>query len=236
MISKIDKSWRSLQYLLFENPLLHLREEVLYNISHQPSKEDIFKIFEKPLGSIKVVIVGEEPSVIPGESTGRAFSISSGRKLSKVLKVIKAEIYNSDEDWVEKEDWQTLEHWEEQGVFLLNTALTVETGKGRSHILYWKGFTEKLISLISQTNPCVWVFWGKRVEKYIPFISKPFSVDRYDIETIKMIPSNPDWNYILTAPHPIVEYFDIGEKFYGCNHFIFINEILKKLKKQNINW
>ena len=62
-------------------------------------------------------------------------------------------------------------------------------------------------------------------------------VKGYNQTTIQNIPTNNKYNYILTAPHPAAEAY-IGDSvgFYGSNHFVFVNNILKKLKIKIINW
>lgn len=240
MIPNVDESWKSITSLLYQEPLTILKEQILPNCSYQPKKENIFRVFQMPVNKIKVVILGQDPYPIPGNAIGRAFAVSENTKIPAILKIIQKEL--SDEIPLSipyaGKDWKTLEHWQDQGVFLLNTALTVETGRAGSHLKYWEEFTKIVISYISVTQPCIWLLWGKKAEKFIPYINQnPFFVKNYDKETIKSIPSNEDWNYILTAPHPAAEIY-IGGKagFYGCNHFIYTNEILKNLKKQTINW
>lgn len=238
----IHKSWIPIiNAELYKQPLQQLIEDILPNISYQPKAENIFKVFEIPLNKIKVVILGQEPYVTPNNTIGKAFAVSENTKISTILKIIREEILNScgSNSFQQNtgENWKTLEHWSKQGVFLLNTALTVETGKAGSHLKYWEEFTKRVISFISSQQPCIWVLWGTKAQKFKPYISKQFKVQGYDLETIKQIPGNSQLNYILTAPHPITEvYPDDNTGFYGCNHFLFINEILNKTKQTPINW
>lgn len=238
MIPNMHESWQPVISLLYQEPLTTLNREILPNISHQPSKENIFKVFETPLNNIRVVILGQDPYPVPGDAIGRAFAVSRNKKTPVSLKIILQELHKEGFELpFYTNDWVTLEHWQEQGVFLLNTALTVETGRAGSHLKYWEEFTKKVVSFISITHPCIWLLWGRKAEQFRPYISNPFSVKRYSDETIKSIPSNEDWNYILTAPHPAAEAYSGGNAgFYGCNHFRYTNEILKVLKKQKINW
>ena len=250
MIENIDKSWYPVVSMLYQEPLETLRTSILPNISFQPLKEDIFRVFEMPVNKIKVVILGTEPLPIPGESIGLSYAINSLCKLSNSLKTIGQEIYGKDGDdeySVEHSaeitplnpEWKTLDHWTKQGIFLLNTSLTVETGNAGSHLKYWEEFTRRVISYISVKNPCIWLLWGAKAQKFIPYIqSCPFMVKGwYNKTTIQDIPANNDYNYILTAPHPAAETYSGGKAgFYGCNHFVFVNKILKKNKLKQINW
>lgn len=241
----VDPSWRNIiNSLSYQEPLQQLNEEILPNISYQPAKQDIFKVFETPVNRIKVVILGEDPYSTPGNAVGRAFAVNEDRKIPASLRIISNEIDNSFSDGTTKlvtsfdQEWRTLEHWQEQGVFLLNTALTVETGNAGSHLKYWEEFTKRIISYISSEQPCIWVLWGRKAQNFIPHIKgEVFRVSGYDKETIKLIPGNSHMNYILTAPHPAAETYAGGNAgFYKCNHFLFINEILIKTKQSPINW
>lgn len=238
---RIHESWNPIISLLHQEPLTTLSEQILPNISYQPKEENIFKVFNNSVQSIKVVILGQEPYPTPGDAIGRAFAVSENTKIPASLRIIQKEIIDENQNYFNKDEepyWKTLQHWEDQGILLLNTALTVETGKAGSHLKYWEDFTKRVISFISSTNPCIWLLWGKKAEAFIPYISHaPFRVKGYDLETIKSIPANDNWNYILTAPHPAAETYMGGNAgFYGCNHFIYTNEILRVLRKKEIDW
>ena len=242
MIENIDKSWYPIVSMLYQEPLETLRTSILPNISFQPLKEDIFRVFEMPVNKIKVVILGQDPYPTPGNAIGRAFAVPGSVKIPASLRIILQEIGESIIDFssssYDKPEWRTLNHWSSQGIFLLNTALTVETGNAGSHLKYWEEFTRRVISYISVKNPCIWLLWGAKAQKFIPYINScPFHVKGYTKTTIQDIPANEEWNYILTAPHPAAETYTGGKAgFYGCNHFLYANEILKKLKHTPINW
>lgn len=237
MILNIDESWNPIRSLLNQEPLTKLNTDILPNISYQPKQENIFKVFEQPLSSIKIVILGEDPSPIPGEAVGYAF-INGNNKKPVSLRNIEQEVLTSDPDRINDSGEINMKAWVDQGVFLLNTALTVETGRAGSHLRYWEEFTKKVVQLISSSQPCIWLLWGAKAQQFRSYINlNSFSVSGYDSETIKEIPSNEDWNYILTAPHPAAEAYTGGKAgFFGCNHFYFTNEILKRLNKKEILW
>lgn len=241
-LDRIDESWKSLVgSQLYQEPLKSLSENILPNIAYHPFKEDIFKVFEMPLNDIKVVILGQDPYPTPGDAVGRAFAIEEGRRIPASLRNIKQEVYSGGVITYDKlkplDEWATLDHWTEQGVFLLNTALTVESGKAGSHLRYWEQFTKHIITQISLRQPCIWVLWGRKAQNFMPYIAKQFKVSGYDNNTIKEIPASPEWNYILTAPHPAAESYGGGTAgFYGCNHFRYINEILIRKHINPIMW
>lgn len=239
---KIDSSWNPILGSLYQDPLLKLRDEILPDIKFYPEREDIFNVFQMPLKNIKVVILGQDPYFTPETAIGYAFAVNKKHSIPPSLRVIRKEIeqeglasYSGPENFLD-EEWRTLSHWTNQGVFLLNTALTVEAGKAGSHIPYWDTFTKRVIQLISKENPCIWLLWGKKAQEFSLNICKPFIVKGYTEETIKDIPV-ADYNYILNTYHPAASlYGGSNTSFIGCQHFFLANEILKANKKEKIKW
>lgn len=120
---------------------------------------------------------------------------------------------------------------------MLNTALTVETGKANSHKTYWKDFTTDVVKLISDNTPTIWMLWGGNARSYKRHIKNSFDATYYGKHSIKEVPVSPDYNYILEAPHPMVElYAGTEHEFYGCNHFYLCNQILSHLGSPQIIW
>jgi uracil-DNA glycosylase len=136
------------------------------------------------------------------------------------------------------EEWKTLNHWVEQGVFLFNTALTVEATKAGSHLGYWQWFTREVIKIISKVAKPIWMLWGAKAQYFSYFIEGGEKMTRnVDIE----VNFGPMTNLILEAPHPAAELykrFD-GKKvatFSGCCHFEKCNQILFHKKQPQIKW
>jgi uracil-DNA glycosylase len=244
---KIHFSWLPLLTgLLNQEEMLRLNQEVLPTSIYYPEKQNIFRVFQKPVSEIKVVILGQDPYPTPGNANGLAFAVNSDIKVPVSLKNIYKELEN--EKLLNQTlshtlneynpEWKTLEHWEEQGVFLLNTALTVESGKPGSHLKYWEDFTKKVIWYIASTNPCIWLLWGKKAQMFISNMPKKtlFDVKNYSKETIKDVPNSPYMNYILRAAHPATESYSSNAGFFGCNHFSYVNTILEKKSLNKINW
>lgn len=201
-LSIMHDSWFPIQgYLTMDPQLQYLNDKVLPSAPYRPAKEDIFKVFRKPVQDIRVVILGQDP-YFNKDATGLAFQ-TAGKKNTKHLKVIYEELK------MEGFPDANIDNWEAQGVFLLNTALTVKAGKAGTHCRYWEHFMQRTISYISNsTERCVWMLWGKRAQSFAPFIAK-------------------NNNYIMTAPFPIAETYEKSSAgFYGCRHFQKTNEIL----------
>ena len=242
LFKNVDESWIPLLHsLAYKEPLVTFLAN-LNETSFQPGFSEIFRVFEMPVDEIKVVILGQEPYPIPGAANGVAYGVKENSLMPKILKNIEKELYttegirvqNDDNDIVDQ-SWKTLRHWTDQGVFLLNGALTVETGNSGSHALYWREFTEAVVSYISTQKPCIWGLWGRYPLSYYLKIKNSITVKKYDRETIKEIPIDNDLNYIVPGHHPIVMEFEDTKNFSG-DGFYLMNEILKKKNLKQIIW
>ena len=181
-----------------------------------PAKEDIFNAFKyTSLSDVKVVILGQDPYHEPGQAHGLAFSTPEGhsipRSLSNIFKEIKQE-YSFDIP-----NNGCLTKWAEQGVFLLNTVLTVEKSNANSHSKCgWQKFTDNVIKYLNkQDQTIVFMLWGKQAEKK------------------KELLSNPN-HLVLITSHPSP--FSARRGFFGCNHFKLANEFLKNNNIKEIDW
>ena len=230
-----DSSWQPIKYLINTSEILEVMD-ICRNTKCYPDIKDIFKVFEMPVQNIKIVILGTEPLIGSNLNTGLAFSVKSYNKLTFPLYVIRQELIRSllREEQSFDESWKTLEHWKEQGIFLLNTSLTVEEQKVKSHTKYWENFTKTVITFLSKSQNVIWFIWGNEAKKYLPYIQKPFMVDKYTIENIHFIPIG-NFNYIFISDSPSNRLL-VKKPFLGNNHFLFGNEILKLKKQKQINF
>ena len=240
LLDNIHKDWQPLIFdSVYNNTTLKiLFRDILPNISHQPKKEDIFNVFSMGPKNIKVVILGQDPYPVPGNAIGKAFAVNSKSNIPASLRMIHNEVENTVESpdpstRVDKDTWKTLQHWQDQGVFLLNTALTVETGKAGSHIEYWNSFSNFIVHFLSsykEISNIVWLLWGEKAKKFQYLIKNQLFID----EIYEGIPQNK--NYILTAPHPAASLYGGKKSFLGCNHFNKTNELLKLNNLKQIYW
>lgn len=182
-----------------------------------PEKQNIFKaFFLTKLYNLKVVILGQDPYHGFGQAQGLAFSTPANIKnppsMQNILKEIQSDL--GKKSICEDGD---LTPWAKQGVLLLNTILTVEEAKPKSHHnLGWEVFTDNIIKYISDNcEDTIFILWGS------PAISKTKLID-----TKK--------HHILTAPHPSP--LSSYRGFFGCKHFSQTNNILKSLNKEAIIW
>ena len=139
-----------------------------------PPYDEIFNAFKlTPIGNVKVVILGQDPYHEEGQAHGLAFSTPDGRPIPRSLKNIFKEI-NAEYGCPIPESG-CLEAWAKQGVFLLNTVLTVEAGNANSHSKCgWQTFTDKVIQTLNErSQPIVFLLWGKQAEKKRELITNP---------------------------------------------------------------
>ncbi|WP_141051980.1 uracil-DNA glycosylase [Aliarcobacter cryaerophilus] len=182
-----------------------------------PEKQNIFKaFFLTKLDNLKVVILGQDPYHGFGQAQGLAFSTPANIKNPPSMQNILKEI-NSDLGKKSICEDGDLTPWAKQGVLLLNTILTVEEAKPKSHHnLGWEVFTDNIIKYISDNcEDTIFILWGS------PAISKTKLID-----TKK--------HHILTSPHPSP--LSSYRGFFGCKHFSQTNNILKSLNKEAIIW
>ncbi|AMD18447.1 uracil-DNA glycosylase [Methanobrevibacter sp. YE315] len=181
-----------------------------------PPYEDIFNAFKlTPLKNVKVVILGQDPYHEEGQAHGLAFSTPEGRPIPKSLNNIFKEI--NDEYGYPIPESGCLEKWAKNGVFLLNTVLTVEDGNANSHSKCgWQTFTDEVIRILnSQNQPIVFLLWGKQAEKKKKLITN-------------------ENHLVLITSHPSP--FSAWRGFLGSNHFIMANEFLKENNVEEIDW
>ena len=116
-----------------------------------PKKEHVFRAFDLcSFEDVKVVILGQDPYPTAGNANGLCFSVSSSvKKIPKSLNNIFLEL-QSDLGIPFPIDGN-LEPWAKQGVFLLNSILTVEEGKPNCHSgIGWEQFTDSVIQSLSE--------------------------------------------------------------------------------------
>lgn len=137
-----------------------------------PPRDQIFRVFRMPLESIRVVFLGQDPYHGPGQAHGLAFSVQQGiskpPSLVNIFKELQTEFPERGYVWGPS---GYLEAWENQGIFLLNTALTVEAHKANSHAEDWRDFTDDLLEFIAANNPsCVFLLLGGNAKSKKKFI------------------------------------------------------------------
>ena len=200
--------------LILKKKLLELKNK---KITFYPQGDKIFNAFNlTPFNKVKVVILGQDPYHGPNQAHGLCFSVPPSVKPPPSLVNIFKEL---ESDTGKKRNYHdgNLEHWAKQGVFLLNTTLTVERSKPLSHQDYgWSEFTNQVISLINnKLESIVFILWGSFAQ------SKK-----------QLIDSNK--HLILTAPHPSP--LSAHRGFFGSKPFSKTNNFLHSKQIDIVNW
>ena len=102
-------------------------------------------------------------------------------------------------------------------MLLLNTSLTVRSGKSNSHYgRGWEIFTNFIIEYLGQNcEHIVFILWGNNAINKKRFI-------------------NQDKNLVLTSVHPSP--LSVHRGFFGCKHFSKTNQYLKDNGLEEIKW
>ena len=191
-----------------------IKEERLSKTIYPPAK-DLFNAFKlTDFNDIKVVILGQDPYHGEKEAMGRSFSVRRGVRTPPSLKNIFKEL--KDDLGIEREDTD-LSDWAKQGVFLLNTVLTVEKDKANSHKdIGWEIFTDFVIKQINdRLNNVVFILWGRQAR------------DK------KRLITNPS-HYIIESAHPSP--LSAYNGFFGSKPFSKTNNYLIVHGKTPINF
>ena len=161
----------------------------------------------KPLSKVKVVILGQDPYHEPGQAHGLAFSVQPGVPKPPSLINIFQEL--RDDLGIPEPVNGTLTKWAQEGVLLLNTALTVREHQANSHHgKGWEILTDRIIELLgSREKPMVFMLWGNNAR------SKRDLIDRTK-------------HLVMEAPHPSP--LSAHRGFFGGRYFSRANAFLEE--------
>jgi len=188
-------------------------KELSQTVDVFPDPDQLFRCLDL-VKTPKVVILGQDPYPTPGHANGLAFAVNPDCPLPKslinIFKELEADIPESTQD-------RTLLPWVQQGVILLNTTLTVESGKAGSHRnLGWDKVTNEIIfNLSSNYHHLVFILWGNHAQEKKPLI-----------DTTKHL--------ILTSPHPSP--LSAARGFFGSKPFSKTNDYLIAHQSTPIQW
>lgn len=215
----MHESWKEFLNSEFKKPYFVELSKFLHEEYEKktifPRKELVFRAFMTDLNDVKVVILGQDPYHTPGAAEGLAFSVPNSQPIPPSL----INIYKEIDDDIGHHNNPTghLKNWQDQGVLLLNTVLTVEAHKAGSHRgKGWEIFTTEVIKYLNENREhLVFLLWGRdaRNKKQL-------------IDTSKHL--------VLEAPHPSP--LSAYSGFFGCKHFSKCNEYLSKNNKKPIEW
>lgn len=204
----------------FDKPYFEqLAAFVRYEYAHArvlPPGNKIFHLFDIcPFDKVRVVILGQDPYPAPGLYYGVCFSVPEGVAVPDSLCNIFKEIHYDLGKPVPTSG--NIDRWVEQGVFSMNSILTVrayETGSHRNR--GWERFTDAVIRKLSaQRDHLVFMLWGRTAQEKRSLIDE-------------------DKHLVLTAAHPSPR--SAGRGFFGCRHFSRANAFLCSHGYDAIDW
>ena len=200
-----------------------LQEDEIKHGTWFPLKKDLFKAFDlTPLTNVRVVIIGQNPypqtnlhTGLP-RAQGLSFSVSKDDDIPSSLRNIFTELKSKSciPDYPDPMSGD-LTGWARQGVFLLNSCLTVRPNQPESHGQVWMPIIRDVLQAIAEANPtAIYLLWGKPAQSLRKYIGER--------------------SIILTAAHP--SGLSARRGFFGSCHFRQVNEILMKRGEAPIDW
>ena len=217
---QIGESWKNFLGEEFSKEYFSSLEKYLKEEKKQhkifPTNENIFRAYNTTkFDDVKVVILGQDPYHGENQAHGLAFSVLEGTRFPPSLVNIFKELV--EDMGCAMPTTGNLLAWAEQGVFLLNTVLTVRESSASSHRAKgWEQFTDATIKAINDNlENVVFILWGKPAQSK----EKLLDVSKH---------------LILKAPHPSP--LSSYRGFFGSKPFSLTNEYLMAHNKKPIDW
>lgn len=222
---RLDPSWAAPLAAALACPTMaalqaFLRDEAAAGRAIFPPAEARFRALElTPLSAVRVVILGQDPYHGPGQAHGLAFSVPPGVKPPPSLVNIYKELA-SDLGAAPPRDG-SLEHWARQGVLLLNTVLSVESGRAASHRARgWEAFTDAVIRATAAKEESVaFLLWGAHAQAKAGLVRAVDAAGRH---------------LVLCAPHPSP--LSAYKGWFGARPFSQANAFLEARGRGRIAW
>jgi uracil-DNA glycosylase len=201
----------------FNKIIEYLYKDSINGKKFTPQLKDIFKAFEEcPYKDLKVVFLGQDP--YPGKdiADGIAFSCSYTKEAQPTLQALLDEVNKTVNEGFNISTNPDLTRWVNQGVLLINTALTTTTYKVGQHYIIWQPFMAYLFDVLTWYNPgTIYVYFGKKASEWKNAVN--------------------DNNYKFELMHPATSYY--REEPWDCKDvFNKINKILLDNNNQQIEW
>lgn len=184
-----------------------------------PPLKQVFRAFEEcPEKDLKIVMIGQDPYPHMGVADGIAFSCGLTMKpqpsLKNMFEAIEKTVHQEFPTYQDPD----LTRWANQGILMLNSALTTQMDKVGTHYHIWQDFIIYVLDMLSLTNSgLIFMLFGAKAQ---------------ELESV--IGQN---HYILKASHPASAAYT--KTTWECNDvFNRANEILEKNNGPlyKINW
>jgi uracil-DNA glycosylase len=202
----------------FDNIIKQLARLSLDGKRFTPKLSQMFRAFEEcPVDQLKVVIIGQDPYPQFGVADGIAFSCSNTNEAETSLKFMLDEInrhvYKGHPGSLDPD----LTRWSNQGVLMLNTALSTTVGKIGQHYSIWQPFLAYLFDYLTwNINGIVYVYMGKEAKTWSDSVNEN--------------------NYKFYVSHPASAAY-AGDKIWDSqNVFNEVNKLIEKTNNTKIIW
>jgi uracil-DNA glycosylase len=179
-----------------------------------PVIKNLFRAFEEcPYDKLSVVVVGQDPYPKQDVADGIAFSCSN----SNIQASLRYIFTGLDGEGIEHDKGLDLAKWSNQGVLMLNTALTTRIGKIGTHVELWKPFMIYLMDMLQSNTGLIYIFMGKKAEGFLDYVDQ-------------------DLNYPLVTSHPASAAYSKLKQWDSKGVFTETNRILKEINNGGIKW
>lgn len=173
VLSRMHSDWFNLLYstvtsdnFMELNKVRQASERKKYTV--YPKREQVYRAYETRPDTIRVIMLGMDPYP-GGEATGLAFGIEDkpSAKIPPSLQLIEKALELQEDQYLDR----TLMSWAEQGVMLLNSALSVRAGEPGSYAAEWESFIiDTLVALQTQPGKMVFALMGKQAQQFEKYI------------------------------------------------------------------
>ncbi|MFF8959636.1 uracil-DNA glycosylase [Streptomyces sp. NPDC014894] len=191
-----------------------LRAEIAAGRTYLPAGAHVLRAFQQPFDDVRVLIVGQDPYPTPGHAVGLSFSVAPEVRpvpgsLDNIFREMHADLGHP------RPSNGDLTPWTQQGVLLLNRALTTAPRKPAAHRgKGWEEVTEQAIrALAARGKPLVSVLWGRDARNLRPLLGE--------------LPA-------IESAHPSPMSADRG--FFGSRPFSRANELLERQGARPVEW
>lgn len=207
----MDQSWQSL--LEPRKDLLdRIEQELAKSQNLTPNPNQVMRAFELPVAKVRVLLLGQDPYPTQGMACGLAFANALGTKTPQSLKNLMKELQSDLPGVFASAD---VAKWSDQGVMLLNSALTTLVGTSGAHQKIWREFTEVAITALdkARAGKLVCLSLGLEAKKLADLV---------------------EFGEVVYAPHPSP--LSAHRGFFGSRIYSRVNQALSDQDQEPIDW
>jgi uracil-DNA glycosylase len=207
----MDQSWQRLLEPT-KDRLDRIEKELSKLQNLTPNTHQVMRAFELPIAKVRVLLLGQDPYPTQGMACGLAFANAPGTKTPQSLRNLMKELQSDLPGLSASAD---LAKWSDQGVMLLNSALTTEVGTSGAHQTIWREFTEVAITALdkARAGKLVCLTLGLEAKKLADLV---------------------EFGEVVYAPHPSP--LSAHRGFFGSRIYSLVNQALSDQGQEPIDW